>query len=407
MFFSISKTKSDSRFHNHYWINGFNVSTDDGWSRTETINGTTLFYKGYSDTNMIENIAEDFEYNTKPRYTGNFCVILVYDNKVVITHDIDRSFPLKYYSNDKISNLPYPNNVKIEDHIWSDSIVEYTNNGINKIFFENFYNVDVSETISLSDCKKDIEEILSKKVNNLNKISNTINIFLSGGIDTTMVYSLLKKYYTQNINIITKEIFEFTEFTTKNMDSLLNHSGTWGYKQFHHWKQNSFYATGGMGDEIFLRGPTTAALWCAWHDVNLLKELENINYAYHKKYFLLEKNKKIIDYYWSNRRNIQEEFSNYSDLCWQICNMVSNDHQHWHLENTISWTPLKDIRIIKNILKLPKDIILKQIIHGIVDLEIISKLHPEMKKHICTHKNHNQYDNLLLYPPFLEKLNNV
>jgi len=406
MFFSISKTKNDSRFNNHHSINGFNISVDDGWSKITT-NETTLIYKGYCDATNLENIVKDFECDNTPRYTGNFCVLLIYENKVIITHDIDRSFPLKYYSNDVLTNLPYFNDIEIEDEIWSDSIVEYTNDGINKIFLENFYNVDVSEEVSFKECTDNIEKILTNKINGLSNISNSVSIFLSGGVDTTMVYSLLKKHYTKNINIIANESFEFTEFVVKNIDVLLNHSNTWGYKQFHHWKQKSFYATGGMGDEIFLRGPTTAALWCAWHNINLLEELENINYAYHKKYFLLDKNRKIIEYYWNNKKEIQKEFSNYSDLCWQICNMVSNDHQHWHLENTISWTPLKDTRILKNILKLPKNIILEQIIHGIIDLNIISNLHPGMEKHICTHKNHNQYDNLLSYQPFLEKLNNA
>lgn len=406
MFFSISKTTNDSRFINHHLINGFNISVDSGWTKITT-DKATLFYKGYCDSDNLGNIVTEVLCDITPRYTGNFCIIIVYDNKIAITHDIDRSFPLKYYDNDVLSNLLYFNDVKIENDIWSDSAVEYTNDGINKIFLDNSYNVDVSEEISFKECTNNIEKILANKINCLNNISDSVSIFLSGGIDTTMVYSLLKKYYTKNINIIANESFEFTEFVVKNIDVLLNHSSTWGYKQFHHWKQKSFYATGGMGDEMFMRGPTTAALWCAWHNINLLKELENLDYSYHKKYFLHDKNKKTIEHFWNNKKQIQKEFTSYSDLCWQICNIISNDHQHWHLENTISWTPLKDTRILKNILKLPKNIILGQIIHGIIDLNIISSLYPGIEKNICTHKNHNQYDNLLSYQPFLEKLKNA
>jgi len=406
MFFSISKTINDSRFINHHSINGFNISLDNGWSKL-TSNETTVFYKGYCDTDILENIVKDCEHDSTPKYTGNFCIIIIHNNKITITHDVDRSFPLKYYNDDMLTNLPHSSNIRIEDNIWSDSIVEYTKDSINKLFLKDFYSVGVPETVSFEECLDNIEKILVNKISGLDNISNNINIFLSGGIDTTMVYSLLKKHYTQSINIIAGEFFEFTEFTIKNIDTILNHSNTWGYKQFHHWKENTFYATGSMGDEIFMRGPTTAALWCAWHNISLLNELESIEYSYHKKYFLCDKNKEIIEYYWNNKKEIQKKFSSYEDLCWQICNMVSNDHQHWHLENTISWTPLKDTRILKNILKLPKNIILEQIIHGIIDLNIISNLYSGMEKNICTHKNHNQYDNLLSYHPFLEKLNNA
>jgi len=412
MFFSISKTNNnDERFAIQHSVFDFKIHLDSGWEEINK-NETTIFFKGYCDTEKLEEVVKEFINDKTPKYTGNFCIILADKHKVVITHDINRSFPLKYYANNLLTNLPYSENIGIEDHIWSDSFVEYKNSGINKTFLKNLYDIDVSKNISLEECSDSIKNILITKIDGLNQFvdtSGTINVFLSGGIDTSMVYSLLKKYYNKDkeINIITKEFFDFTKFTVMNMDTLLKHPNLWGYKSFHHWKEKTLYATGGMGDEIFMRGPTTTALWCAWNDINLIEEFEKLKYSYHKKYFLRDKNTKIINYYWNNRKELQKEYPKYSDLCRQICNMTSNDHQHWHLENTISWTPLKDTEILKTILKLPKEIILQQIIHGIVDIKIISELCPGLEKYICTHKNDNQYNNLVNYQPFLDKLNDA
>lgn len=410
MFFSISKTNKDPRFNICHTISKFKIHLDSGWEKINK-NNMTIFYKGYCDIGNLEEIAVDFFSNSTPKYTGNFCIILIENNKVTITHDINRAFPLKYYGNniDILTNLPYSEGTKIEEHVWSDSFIEYTENGMNKKFLENHYKVNISNGISFDECKNNITELLIKKANNLNHHSNALKIFLSGGVDTTMVYSLIKKCCDdqKNVDIITKEFFDFTKFTIKNMDTLMHNQSMWGYKQFHHWKEKTIYATGGMGDEIFMRGPTTASLWCAWNNINLLDELKSVDYAYHKKYFLLNKNKKIIEDHWKNRKKIQKEFPTYFDLCHQICNIVSNDHQHWHLENTISWTPLKDIQILKNMLCLSSDNLLDQIIHASMDKKIISELCPGMENYICTHKNNDQYNNLIKYPPFLEKLNNA
>lgn len=407
MFFSISKTKNDPRFNIQHVISGFNIHLDLGWSRLNK-NDIDIFYKGYCDTSNLEEIVTEFIDDNTPRYTGNFCIILIKKDEVTITHDYDRSFPLKYYDNDILTNLPYdPAIAEPQDDIWSDSIVTYMFSKIKKENFAKFLNHDsTANNISIAECVYNVKKLLVKKLHGLDFLNDEINVFLSGGIDTTMVYSLLnhQHYSKKNINIIAGEYYDFTEFTTKNSWTFNNIQQLWGYRQFHHWKEKTIYATGGMGDEIFMRGPTTAAIWCSWHDIDLIKILLNLNYSYHKKYFLLEKNKKIIESVWNDRKKIQKKFKNYSELCTEICNIVSNDHQHWHLENTISWTPLKDIRILENILKLSTDDLLDQIINGSVDKTLISELYPGMEKYICTHKNINQYDNLLKFPNFLEKI---
>lgn len=357
----------------------------------------------------MEEIAHEFFGDPIPKYTGNFCIILCKNNKITVSHDIDRAFPLAYYNNEVLTNLLYAKEkIKNKDDIWSDSIVEYSPKGIRQQYIGRSVNFFKEEHISVDECVNNVKSVLMKKIerSSILKSSNVINIFLSGGVDTSLVFSLLANHseYINKLNVIAEEHFEFSAFTLKNQHIFTKSDNMWGYRQFHHWKAPTIYATGGMGDEILMRSPTTAALWCAWNDINLIEILSDEDYFYHKKYFLLDKNKNIIQDNWINRKKIQEKFLNYSELCNEIISIVSNDHQHWHLENTLSWTPLKDMRLLKNILRLPKTELLNQITSATIDKNIISNLFPEMNKYICTHKNHDTYNNLVKFPTFFEKI---
>ena len=401
MFFSISKLKSDNRFVNHYTVNGFFISVDNGWSLIKTNNGQ-VFFKGYADGIRLESHVTEFISDPTPKYSGNFCFIIIDNDRLVITHDVNRGFPLKKYVDSKITNL-LDTNTKISEHVWSDCYITLDKQGLEKHYFKNSLSeiVDVSE----EQCVDGIFELLDSKANDLVNFDN-IKVFLSGGVDTTLVYSLLKKHLQKDqYKIVTSETIEFTSFFLKNFSTFTTVPEMWGYKQFHHWKNPTVYVTGGMGDEIFMRGPTTVAVWAAWHNIDLIKEFESVEYSYHKKYFLKEKNRKTIEQQWNNRKQIQDELKTKENLHNEIRNNVLNDHQHWHLENTISWTPLKDVRILNTMLGLPTEVLLEQIIHGSIDKKIISKIYPGLDKIVCTHKNHNQYNNLLAHKEFIEALN--
>ena len=401
MFFSISKITADDRFINHYKANSFYISLDNGWSKFDTENGR-VFFKGYSDEHIsLENCVSEKLIDPTPSNSGNFCVIIVNNNQLTITHDINRGFPLKEYSDGKITNL-LDSDVSVKEHIWSDCYITVNDDKLTKHYFDSAMTdiVDVSET----ECVDNIVNLLNNKAKNLKNFDN-VNVFLSGGVDTTLVYSLIKKHLDNNqYNIVASEHLEFTPFFLKNFSTFTTLPEMWGYKQFHHWKKPTLYATGGMGDEIFMRGPTTVALWAAWHNIDLIKEFENIDYSYHKKYFLKEKNRKAISQQWKNRKQIQNKLKTKAELHTEIRNNVLNDHQHWHLENTISWTPLKDVRILNTMLGLPIGVLLEQIIHGSIDKKIISRIYPGLEEIVCTHKNHNQYNKLLLHNDFVKVL---
>ena len=404
MFFSISKSNTDNRFSNNYTVDSFVVSVDNGWSSV-TIDGGIVLFKGYVDTRFsLQDMVNEFVADPTPRYSGNFCFLIIKNNSITITHDTNRSFPVVVYKNGLVTNL-YQDTLEVDDNIWSDCYIKITNTDIKKKYFDCFLHTN--QSLTEQEGIRYIIDLLNSKAEQLSKnVTEKVKVFLSGGVDTTLVYSLLKaNLSSEQYSIVPGEVFEFTEFTLKNYDVLTKNPNCWGYTQMHHWKVPTVYATGAMGDEIFLRGPTTAGLWAAWHNINLIDKFESLDYSYHKKYFLRDKNKKTILNDWNNRHKIQQQIKTKEDLVQQIKNNIANDHQHWHLENTITWTPLKDIRILDTILSLPDDVVLDQILYGSLDKKIINGIYNGMDKIVCTHKNYNQFHNLFNLKEYVEALN--
>lgn len=398
MFFSISKNSFDDRFVNHYNINNFCISVDNGWDKIANDHATVLF-KGYCDSKPLASIVFEYAENPIPHHTGNFCIIVVKNNSLTLTHDVNRSFPLVLHNKEILTNFANENFESTVEHIWSDSIVEFENSTVKfKPFDNQFEQVDFSNTVSVEDCLTVIKQIVQEKLNFFNQNSLPVKSFLSGGVDTMMSYAIAKSNNNHSIELVAAEHFALTPFALKNYQTI--NQSFWGYRQIHHWKTPCVLVSGACGDEMFMRGPNMAALWCAWHNYNIVDRLNNIDYSYHKKYFLKHDKQQIFVDAWHNRKQIQQ--LSYNELCKNICNNIVNDHQHWHIENTITWTPFKDIRILQTILRLRKEDLFDQILHGSLDRKLIDKFDPELNNYICTHKNHNQYHNLLNYKLYME-----
>jgi hypothetical protein len=396
MFFSINTAEHDTRFPVRHIHNGFYLALDHGWNY-KLINDTLFFYKGYCDNGPLESILQNYLTDTTPQHSGNFCVIVVGDTTLCVTHDINRSFPLCVYNNEFLTNFPDDEIDLPKENVWSDTLVELSKNGIKFKQVNNQYNKpNFLETQSAADCVKSIASIIKEKLKFFDTNTLPVNSFLSGGVDTMMSYALAQSYI--NVNLVAAEHFDLTEFTLKNYQKITHNF--WGYRQIHHWKNPTVLVSGACGDEVFLRGPDMAALWCAWNNYNVVDVLDSIEYSYHKKYFLKPDKKQIFVDAWNNRSAIQNY--SYSELCEKICNNVVNDHQHWHIENTITWTPFKDIRILHEILRLPKEDLFDQILYGSIDRKIIAEFNPELNHYVCDHKNHNQFHNLLKYDLYMK-----
>jgi hypothetical protein len=64
-----------------------------------------------------------------------------------------------------------------------------------------------------------------------------------------------------------------------------------------------------------------------------------------------------------------------------------NDYQHWHLGETICFTPLRDIEIFSTIASLNKQDLIDQIFHSTVQKELIKINAPQLLDCLSTNKN--------------------
>ncbi len=345
----------------------------------------------------MDDAVLSFLTDPTPKYTGNFCIIIVSASEVTITHSTARSFPLYYLASNAVTNLPRLE--LVDERIPANCWVSLTHTTIEKSYIE-YHTYKDNGRASVNSVATEIKNILVDKVHNTNILQNNIFAFISGGIDTWTIFALLK-HTNIPYTLLIDEHFERTRFILKNHDLKSKHPQLWAYHhQIHHWRNPSVFATGGNGDESFMRGVRTGAEWCAWHDINLLDLVKNTD-CYMQKYLLRDIHKQKLTDIWNNKHNIQQESTSYSELCNKTISFLSNDHQHWHLENTLTWTPLNDVRITKSILSLPEEDLLNQILHATVNRAVIAALDPNLLQYIDNYKNSNKYNNSINFPEII------
>jgi hypothetical protein len=82
----------------------------------------------------------------------------------------------------------------------------------------------------------------------------------------------------------------------------------------------------------------------------------------------------------------------------QIIDNLINDHQHWHLGNTITWTPFKNIDLVKILLRCNIVDLIPQFLDGQITKTIIKHYSPKALDFVSKYKNYNSQEHL---PAFL------
>jgi hypothetical protein len=368
VFFALAP-EPDNRFPNHDKFGTYWFSHDDGWS-----NSDSHWYKGYNYPQLGH---------------GNFLKLnLVTDNEVLLEHDTVRGFPL-WWDNQtqKLTNL-----LGTGLQIWNDKTVSVRNHWLHDIDMTDYTHF-VSKQMSFDSVVDLICENLVAKAHALKNSELEIpkKIFLTGGIDTATIYSVLK-YVNIDVELIDYEYIKYDSFLNKNFFELKeNH---WGYKQTHHWTQSTLLISGAYGDEFLMRGPQAVAWWTAFNDIDIVDLLKKNCNVYHHKYFLKEKNVSIFNAAWSSKLSIKNNCKNIDNLNSQIVNTISNDYQHWHLGNTLTWTPFKDIEILKICLNLNAQDLTDHVINATINKGVIEKMYPSARLIVSRQKNINSRENL-------------
>jgi len=351
MFFSVS-TSVDRRFPNNYQINNLWVNCDNGWAQT----GTT-FYKGYDD---------------------NYCRITVDAGGAGITHSLPRSFPI-WHQTGIVTNID-----STLTPAWTDDAISMDLSGN---IINTKINTDLKvpiETLTISQAQYLIQQRLDKK---LTQLPDNVKLFCSGGIDTLLLYAMLAGQ--RSFELIVDEYYEQDTFTKTNQIAL---NKFWGYTQIHHWTSPTWLATGSHGDEYFLRGPAVIAMLTSWHNINFGKLLADNPDCYHYHHF--NKYTELWTNSWNNRHQLQNEYPTVELLNQQIMNILVNDYQHWHLGNTLTWTPYKDIEIARILLQCSINELIPQFLDGRLSKDLIINYNPAIIDYLSEYKNHNAQENL-------------
>jgi hypothetical protein len=379
MFFSISSA-SKNNFSNFYQLGKNYVSTDVGWQKKQ-INGYTVVYKGYADIGALDNLLPLIVQQSEPKYLGNFCAI-VYDSdsdNIKIKTDRYRSFPIFVDPQHEITNL-----VKYDYTVWTDGLITIDSElNTSETKFDVIGEINTTP-LSLSAVVDKVNKILNLKTQQFvahNK--QPVRVFLSGGVDSLLVYSYLQKY-TDNYQFVKCEHIDYDRFWLLNMHLLKEF---WGYQQIHHWNEPCVLTSGAPGDEFMLRSPTTVDLFLKFNGYNILDLLAQPqwNNCLHYSYYQLPKHTKIFQ-----TQTVDSNIDS-TKLFWNLCNTVVNDWQHWHVGNTLTWTPLRDLEIFKLFLRLPVDQSLPQIMDSAVSKQLIDQNKPGLTRLISDQKNTDNY----------------
>lgn len=367
MFFNIGH-KPLENYPCHWQLGSFSVSTDQGWQHT-TLGTAEILYKGYADAKSLDRLLEQILFQTEPRLTGNFCALVLVNNTIEIQTDRYRSFPI--YISDTINNL-----VPADRVAWADSLITiHPDFAVTENKFDLIGTIDTSP-MPLNEVIDNIAEILDRKtLSFLQHNTLPIRAFLSGGVDSMLVYSFLRKH-TTNFELVKYSHVDYDYFWLKNSGDI---SKYWGYTQIHYWADPCVLTSGTPGDEFMLRSPVTADLWLKSQNVKVTELLNSPTWAnsMQSEYFRRDKNYKIF----------QGQTVKSNNLPWDLCNILVNDWQHWHLGNTLTWTPLRDLEIFKLMLRLPLEDAISQVMHSQVSMELIERNVPGINQYVTESKN--------------------
>lgn len=375
MFFCISRESQDNFTFNHQ-MGAVCVSTDSGWSVKE-LASTVVIYKGYSDNFCLSQVLDRIHNSFEPFDTGNYCALFVHKltDTVDVKTDRYRGFPIYVNLGHCVTNL-----VTQQYTVWTDSMISVNPDiTINEQKFDVIGSVEDS-VLEYNFVIHKIDQILRHKTKNF-VANNTlpIKVHLSGGVDSLLVYAYLQEY-TDQFELVKCAHLDYDRFWMLNQSSIQQH---WAYRQIHHWQDSCVLTSGAPGDEFMLRSPVTADLFLKARGqcIQDLVQQDTWSDCLHADYFALPKHHTLF-----YNQTIDPE-KNLNLLNRDLCNINLNDWQHWHLGNTLTWTPLRDLDIFKLMLRLPIDHAVAQIMNSAVSRTLIQQINPDLVGLISDQKN--------------------
>ena len=373
MFFALS-TRPATDFPVQTWLTPtLCLSHDHGWHMVELDEGVRVMIKGYANDRTITEAARHCATHTgAPQLRGNFCAMVTRGDSVTITHDTDRSFPL-WADNDTVTNLE-----PMGDKVLADIVLTVDS----KFAISRQWHKPWERSVSMSDAVivNNVHEILLETFDSfLSHNRSPLKMFVTGGMDTTMAWAYLD-HFTKDYEMVDHEYLKFTPFWKRNFSKLKQF---WGYRQTHLWSEDCVLVSGALGDENFMRGPYTMEMMLQSHGTGLADVLQPGAYHYKHCRGYLDKGLDV--------GTIDPDIGKVRDA---VMERNSNDHQHWHIEQTLHFTPFKDSRILSLITQSSREQLVSQARDAHINRLLIGKLDPSKLEKVSRSKNHNSMENL-------------
>jgi hypothetical protein len=382
MFFLVTdNTHTHHGFSANHKFGSFNIYCDNGWKYAHIDNKNILF-KGYVNDADLNDLVLGNDLSDR---LGNYCVLIENNSTIEIRTSLYRSFPI-YYNSTTITNFSPSDDsheVYADSKITINKDLSITQNVVDIIGDCDLVYNQTDQTII-----NNIDRIIRSSIENFIKHNKLpLKVFLTGGLDSMLIYSYIKQI-TSDFEMLTYHHHDYDTFWYSKGQRIMNDN--WSYLQIHHWNEPCVLMSGAPGDEYTMRNPEIANLFMRYHGVDVIEYLQNqTTQMYHTKHFTkqsyidkLNKQQPMID-------NIKK--MNREDMVYFLCNMLVNDYQHYHLGNTLTFTPLRDINIVKQFMSLSNEGILSQVINGDITRELIGMNDSTLLQYISDDKNSDEY----------------
>jgi|LakMenE01Jun11ns_1017448.scaffolds.fasta_scaffold9919122_3 hypothetical protein len=342
-----------------------NLFLDQGWSE---ING--IWYKGYSTDCRLSDALVDIVNGYKP--DGKWCLI----KDGVVYHPSLRGFPVFTNGLDLTNLLGLPN----------FELVMYP------IIFEL---PTVDSHISLEEASHQLEEILISNTRNFYKYNDIVDevVIASAGLDSTTAWAVtdfIKKDYTVSIHpravptvIDANAHLEFMgtvrEYHSDLLDNVKSH---WAYAFINLHKNKNWVFAGYYAETYEFRDGMALNALANYKNKRLDEIAEPNNYLYN---YLTRPD--IINSYIDKP---MMTFSSEEDLRKYIWSTLWYDHQMWHIDNNMFFSPFFDIRVPQITFRMSMDDIYTNALEGTLQRQIISRCKPELLSIVSKYKNHGE-----------------
>lgn len=351
MLFNVSKDP-DNLLDEAFKFGEYTLYLDEGWHKTSNRFQVT-FRKGYS----LESIISE----ATPGEDGNFCVITYHygSDTLTIEHDSCRGFPIFCYENG-INNL-----YKGTELQTYESQKVWIHNGIvSSDYAPALYPTTAPREMEYEELLEIACAVLEYDYRCYLQNNEDFVLPPSDGIDTLTVMAVTHK------DGVTSKLTPATTPRAKHMQTFF-----WGYNQLN--DVNGMIGTGFCGDEFLMRNPLYANWFLGFHGIDLGKEYAKVPGTYMEGFIKHRYLSKLITAIYESE----------AVMMYNILNRVLNDHQMWHLDNTIAYTPFKNKFLAELMMSLKPEDAFFQATDGKLQRDIIRNFLPGITPQMSQHKN--------------------